>query len=115
MGPLGAVDRALTFVEKRVWRTEINSNRASAVTSALDAAIPVYISAARLAYTNYHARSVLHVSVGVSKSAVCAGIPALPAPTLRYSVPLIAPGTWGCSPAFGIVPPASICAALPPG
>jgi hypothetical protein len=39
IGPLGAVDRAPAFVEKRVWRTENNGNGAEAAKSALDAAI----------------------------------------------------------------------------
>jgi len=39
IAPVGAVDRAPAFVEKRVWRTEKDSNGAAAAKTALDAAI----------------------------------------------------------------------------
>ena len=41
IGPLGAVDRAPAFVEKRVWRAAENGNGASAAKAALDAAVAV--------------------------------------------------------------------------
>jgi hypothetical protein len=39
IGPLGEVDRAPAFVEKRVWRADDENNSATEAKTALDAAI----------------------------------------------------------------------------